>query len=69
MHIWDTFCIALHLDGLQCDFFLAPARKNNYCRISGSFSSVLHQSALEIHKVFLRAFWLALRKNLLLSAE
>ena len=28
MHIWDTFCIALHLDGLQCDIFFGKAVKS-----------------------------------------
>ena len=26
MHIWDTFCVALHLDGLQCDYFFATLK-------------------------------------------
>ena len=27
MHIWDTFCIALHPDGLQSDTFFGPSSK------------------------------------------
>ena len=60
MHIWDTFCITLHLDGLQRDFYFwqtleIPCRGN-----VGSFAPIHHSEEFEIHKVFLHSSLLAL---------
>ena len=58
MHDRDTPSIALHLDGLQCDYFIlgqSPKIPFPFPRIFYHSSA---QKKLEIHKVFLRFFCL-----------
>ena len=58
MHIWDTFRIALHLDGFAMRSFIFGKFLKHLVGCQRIFLPTAAQKKLEIHKVFLRFFCL-----------